>query len=228
MKSEDEVPDKAEKELQRVETLYSISLRDYFSTFAAYATATSILLAGLGFVAGKIESEILATSLSLIGVFLCFQWHISTSSMRDQYTHFYVRMVQLERALGQNVMLRWHDAANAARGRRQLGDSDAPQNDQQYLTWSFRQIGRPWAMRGASLPVIYSSVFLAIGLALGVLKDMPWSGVAAAIASLSWLVLGNVLIFLEARHARRGATHKRHVPEAKQKRPHNTADRADG
>lgn len=209
MKSEDGVPDKAEKELQRIETLYSISLRDYFSTFAAYSTATSILLAGLGFVAGKIESGLLMAFLSLIGLFLCFQWHISTSSMRDQYLHFYVRMVHLERALGQDVMLRWHDAANAARGRQQLGESNDRQNDHQYLTWSFRQIGRPWAMRGASLPVIYSSVFLAIGLALGVLKGLPWSGAIAALVSLSWLLVGNILIFLESRHARRGSTHQR-------------------
>jgi hypothetical protein len=131
------------------------------------------------------------------------QWHISTTSMRDQYRHFYYRMVRLEQQLGLAVMLRWHDVANYSRKRPTLQGSTSAQ-DAAYLTWSFQQISKPWGMRAASLPVIYSSIFLCIGLSLGVLHKFPGGDRIAIISSLAWLLIGNFLVYSEARNASRG------------------------
>jgi hypothetical protein len=146
------------EELDRVYSLYTSCTRDYFATFGVYATATSILLAAMGFVASQAASRGLIMVLAVIGMYLCLQWHISTTSMRDQYTHFYVRMVDLERVLGLKVMLRWRDAAGAARGRPTFSP-DVAEKDQRYLTWSFRQLGRLWGLRAASMPVITAPSF---------------------------------------------------------------------
>jgi hypothetical protein len=210
-----------EKELARIDALYAICLRDYFSTFAAYATATSILLAGVGFVLSAIQSPWLVALLTLIGLYLCAQWHISTTSMRDQYTHFYVRMVRLERDLGQSVMLRWHDAANVARGRPALASAEIASADAKYLTWSFRQINRIWALRGASMPVIYSSVFLAIGVAV-MLKGRSHAAEIAALTSIVWLVLLHILVLSETRAVGRSGGARKLESESKKSEQEQT------
>ncbi|MFY9622309.1 MAG: hypothetical protein WAQ99_21010 [Pyrinomonadaceae bacterium] len=206
--------EKLERELTRIDTLYAVCLRDYFATFGAYATATSILLAGVGFVVSAVQSPWVVALLTFIGLYLCLQWHLSTTSMRDQYTHFYVRMVRLERTLGESVMLRWHDAANVARARPALASVEHAAGDHKYLTWSFRQIGRIWALRGASMPVIYSSVFLAIGLAI-MLRGYSHAGAVASLTSIVWLILFHILISWETRSARKGNVHHKRMNETK-------------
>ena len=57
------------------------------------------------------------------------------------------------------------------------------------------------------MPIIYSSVFLAIGLALGVLKGLPWSEEVAAVTTVLWLIAGHLLVAWETRAASSG----RHV-----------------
>lgn len=150
-----------ERQLERVDRLYDICVRDYFSTFGTYATATSIFLFGMSFVVEDVKSSVLVLALGLIGIFLCLQWHISTTTMRDQYSHFYARMLMLEEQLGQQVMTRWNDAAMRARGRPSSPTTQSA-DDASYLTWSFRNLGRGWSQRAAALPVIYSAFFVAL------------------------------------------------------------------
>jgi hypothetical protein len=199
--------EKVAKELERVEAMYSISIRDFFSTFAAYATATSILLATVGFLVKEASAPVIIM-ISAIGIFLCFQWHISTSSMRDQYRHFYNRMFALEKKLDLNVMQRWRNAAKAGRNPNRAPIDDISSKDKEYLSWSFRQLGKPWGMRGASLPIIYSTVFLSIGLSAFVPKLILWFPALLPFAkaitpglSLAWFFIGNLLVYTEQKKA---------------------------
>jgi hypothetical protein len=191
-------------ELARADALYAVSLRDYFATFGIYASATSILLATLGFVLSRLGSSWVPGLLAFAGLFLCLQWHISTTSMRDQYRHFYYRIVMLERDLGLAVMLRWHDAANYSRGRQTLLGNARAAHDAAHLSWSFTLITRPWGMRASSLPIIYSSVFLYFCLSLSGTRGTSNTDKVAVAAALIWLVVGNVLVYWESRGARNG------------------------
>jgi hypothetical protein len=195
-------------ELARVDMLYGICVRDYFATFGVYATATSIMLASLGFVFTKGGSTVLIMTIAIAGLFLTIQWHISTTSMRDQYRHFYYRMVRLENQLGLNVMLRWHDVANSARHRTVLYSSSINSKDAAYVSWSFRQIGKPWGMRAAALPVLYSALFLAIGLSLSVLQRIKYGDLISSGIALIWLLVGTLLIYWEQKRASTGAGSK--------------------
>lgn len=156
----------AAKELDRAVDLYSICLRDYFSTFGTYTTATSILVAGLGFLSRGNQPQQLILVVSFCGLILCWQWHVSTATMRDQYRHFRDRIVELERAAGIRLMGRWLRCAAQGRGRALAGllpeEQRDAERDAERLSKAFRRLDRRSALRGAMLPVIYSAVFVAV------------------------------------------------------------------
>jgi len=74
-------PEAVQRDLARLERLYDISVRDYFSTFATYSTAATILVAALSF-PGDVLSPLHTAAIAVIGLYLCVQWHVSTARPR--------------------------------------------------------------------------------------------------------------------------------------------------
>lgn len=159
----------AEMLLDRAINLYGISLRDYFAAFSTYTTATSILVAAIGFLAKEKQSPQLIFVVASCGMLVCWQWYISTASMRDQYSFFKKRITYLEGKVtaqegAELLMTRWLQCAGEARRGTRLDKIENPERkkDVAQLNFNFSSLNSFWGMRGTMLPVIYSAVFFAV------------------------------------------------------------------
>jgi len=178
------------KQLDRAIEFYGICLRDYFSTFSAYSTATTILVAAIGFLVrdNPQDSSPLILLVAICGLVLCLQWHVSTTIMRAQIGHFKSRIEELEKAAGIPPLLsRWLRATKLARERRSYKAlTDQEKSDIQPLNWTFRFLDSPLGLRGRMLPVIYAAIFLGVGLSFSPFPQTEWFAFAVA---LLWLLV---------------------------------------
>lgn len=154
------------KLLERAINLYGICLRDYFSAFSTYTTATSILVAAIGFLAKDKQPSQLIFVVASCGMLVCWQWYISTASLRDQYAFFKKRITCIEQRLFAHervelLMTRWLQCAREARDEINSLDPEV-QQDVANLNFKFASLNGFWGMRGTMLPVIYSAVFFAV------------------------------------------------------------------
>jgi hypothetical protein len=161
-------PESVHRDIARAERLYDISVRDYFSTFATYSTAATILVAALSF-PGAVLSPLHTATIALIGLYLCIQWHVSTAVMRDQYRYFIRCIEALEASLdpAARTFSHWQRAQDLA----QLKPASAPAPDGVATpvairaTWPHRQLRGLLGMRAAAFPALYGVIFTLIAAA---------------------------------------------------------------
>lgn len=165
--------------ISRTLTLAGVSLRDYFSTFAVYATATSILLIATGFLMSRLPPACMVF-VGFLGLWLCFQWHIATFGTRLTY-RYYLEMIKRLREEAPTETPPLFGASLAK------------------IPWSGRQHRQPWGIRGAGLPVIYGTIFFVILLnGIDPIKeDNPtWAGLALML-SIVFFVFFTLLVWRE-------------------------------
>lgn len=168
-----------DKSLDRTLRLAGVSLRDYFSTFAVYATATSILLIATGFLKPALPPAGMVL-VGFLGLWLCFQWHIATFGTRLAY-RYYIEMLKRLRKEAPTETPPLFGASLAK------------------LPWSGRQHLKPWGIRGAGLPVIYGTIFFLILLnGIDPIKeDNPTWAVLALVLSIAFFVCFTLLVWRE-------------------------------
>lgn len=139
--------------LDRTIQFVSMSLRDYYSTFATYMTAINVLLVGAVVLQTSTKGDpvndlAVAVSVSVAGLWVCLQWHISTSSMRLTYRYYLIQIEEL---------------------RKNGAHCDLPPLfKKSWLKFSKFPLGAGpinvpiLGLRGASLPIVYGAIFFFI------------------------------------------------------------------
>jgi hypothetical protein len=138
--------------IERAIDMYSISIRDYFSTFGVYSTVTSIVLTAVAIMftinpahsggAGE-QRRVADCALVLFclgGIWICLQWFVATNGMRWAYRYY---LQEIERLQEQNP-------------------------DKLIPLFNPRRDKYPWfatvhltlmGTRGASLPIVFALMF---------------------------------------------------------------------
>lgn len=201
------------RDIARLDRLYDVSVRDYFSTFATYSTAATILVAALSF-PGAALSPLHTATIAVIGLYLCVQWHVSTAVMRDQYRYFIHCLKGLEAHLDgeSRIFANWQDAQTRAQNRRPPDASldDARSAEPEVAadvsirgSWAHRRIRGLFGMRAAAFPALYGAIFALIACAQAA---AAWDNTSATDALMVAAVL--LMGFLALKLIHRERTHK--------------------